>query len=235
MTVVVLNTQWTNVPVADIAELIRASEADVVLLPETPIIVAIHVTDVLALDGTPFQAIPLLKRDSRDTSLLVAESFGLYDDGGSPILGSAQAIPAEAGPTITAVHAFPPPTPWPLSALYGIPDTSDHQARWVNEVRDAVGQCRADAWGIVGGDFNATRDHTAWFDDCGYVDVMVEAGAGGWGTWPDAVPAFLGAPIDRVLVDPAHWTPTAGWIVEMQGTDHRAVVARMMPFEPGAP
>lgn len=228
ITIVALNTQWANVAPGDVAALIAASEADVVFLPETPIIDAIHVRDLLGVDGKEFTVHPERKGDTRDTSLLVSTSLGTYRDAGSPVIGSTRAEPVAEGPTLAAIHPYPPPTPWPLSLLYGTHGIEEAGSRWVEEVRDSLATCTGNAWGIMGGDFNATRDHMSGMPDCGYVDVLAQTGAGGWGTWPDDVPAFLGAPIDRILVDPAHWTPVAGWVVDMDGTDHRAVVARVL-------
>nr|NLD40872.1 endonuclease/exonuclease/phosphatase family protein [Actinomycetales bacterium] len=234
-TIVALNTQWANVPPDVVASLVTAAQADVVFLPETPIIDAIHVRDLLGVAGREFQVFPERKGDSRDTSLLVANDFGEYRSGGHPVIGASRAEPvgasggAATGPTLTAVHAYPPPTPWPLSWLYGEPrEAADaSRDRWVTEVRDSLATCTGQPWGIIGGDFNATRDHISGMPDCGYVDVLVQTGAGGWGTWPDEVHPLLGAPIDRILVDPAHWSPVDSWLVELPGTDHRAVVARV--------
>nr|NLD40388.1 endonuclease/exonuclease/phosphatase family protein [Actinomycetales bacterium] len=231
VTVVALNTQWANVAPDVVAHLVTAAQADVVFLPETPIIDAIHVRDLLAVAGREFQVFPERKGDSRDTSMLVADEFGEYVSAGHPVIGSSRAEPAAGaatGPTLTAIHAYPPPTPWPLSWLYGERSTEESRTRWVEEVRDSLATCTGHAWGIIGGDFNATRDHMAGMPDCGYVDVLAHTGAGGWGTWPDEVHPFLGAPIDRILVDPAHWSPVDSWVVEMPGTDHRAVVARLV-------
>ncbi len=233
VTVVALNTQWANVPPGEIARLVRAAGADVVLLPETPIIDALHVRDLLAFGdaagdgGREFTVLPERKGDSRDTSVLVAADLGAYRSAGSPMVGATQAAPEGEGPVITAIHALGPPTPWPFTWIYGGNSSEQIRQNWVADMEASLSTCTASAWGILGGDFNGTRDHLAGMHDCGYVDVLLETGAGGWGTWPDDIPAWMGAPIDRIYVDPAHWVPLDSWIVDMPGTDHRAVVARV--------
>ena len=80
---------------------------------------------------------------------------------------------------------------------------------------------------FLAGDFNATLDHPVLSSRCGFVSVTEATGAAGWGTWPRSVPALLGTPIDHVFVDPARWNPVHTWIVDVVGSDHRAVVARL--------
>ncbi|MDO5494828.1 MAG: hypothetical protein Q4G64_03860 [bacterium] len=227
LTILTLNTQWANVPPEDVAALVRSASADVVLLPETPIINTIHIRDLLAHEGLEFSVHPERKGDSRDTSLLIAAGLGEYRSAGSPILGSARAESAAEGPLVTAIHALPPATPWPFTWIYGGDHHEEMRLEWVADMERSLALCGGSPWGILGGDFNGTRDHLAGMPTCGYVDVLAQTGAGGWGTWPDDLPAWMGAPIDRIYVDPAHWRPVAGWLVDMDGTDHRAVIARV--------
>lgn len=227
VTVVAFNTHVNRPGAAATAELVLAAQAAAVLLPETPLSDARAIADLLGAAGQVYQVFPDYELDRRSTALLVAESFGTYIGAGSPMIGAVRAAPAGEGPLVTAVHPIRPAEPWPLSALYGSPANGPAHQKWAGEVREAMSACAAAPFGILGGDFNATRDHTFTLPDCGYVDVLAASGAGGWGTWPTELPAWLGTPIDRILVDPAHWVPVAGWVIDVPGSDHRAVVARL--------
>ncbi len=85
---------------------------------------------------------------------------------------------------------------------------------------------------LVAGDFNATPDHRPMraLDEAGYRDSADVANAGFQPTWPVnglfGLIGFLGpvAPIDHVLVSD-DWTVTATQTVEIDGTDHKPVVA----------
>ncbi|MQA05671.1 MAG: hypothetical protein GEV07_24130 [Streptosporangiales bacterium] len=77
------------------------------------------------------------------------------------------------------------------------------------------------------GDVNATLDHEPLADLGGCVDAADAAGAGSAGTWPASAPAAIAAPIDHVFVPRASWLVlgTAARVVD--GSDHRALVARL--------
>lgn len=229
ITVLTLNTQWARVEVEEIVRLTLASSADVLILPETDRQATAQIVDALMAEGHRYSRFPQVRDNAMRTSILVAESVGTYTDAGEPVEGAARAIPDGHGPVITGVHPLPPSVPWPVSLVYGHGGPADLMERWSRQLDEALGTCGFSDWGIVAGDFNATPDHADLAGECGYVDALVAVGAGGWGTWPTRVPSFLGAPIDHILVDPDHWTPVAGWVVDVPGTDHRAVVARLLP------
>lgn len=85
---------------------------------------------------------------------------------------------------------------------------------------------------LVVGDFNATPDHRPMrvLSEVGYRDSVEVVNDGFQPTWPVnglfGLIGFLGpvAPIDHVLVSDA-WTVTATGTLEIDGTDHKPVVA----------
>lgn len=224
VTVVVVNALWGNVTPETVARLVFASYADAVFLPEGSAQLARDVAALLGASGAgEWQAFGQSR--GSDTSLLVSSAFGPYRAGEGPD-GSAIALPDGEGPPLAAVHPLPPPSPWPFGTV------GRSLQDWATEVRESVGVCRQLPGGILGGDLNATLDHPVLSANCGFVDAAATTGAGGWGTWPRGLPALLGTPIDHVFVDPARWTPAATWIVDIEGSDHRAVVARLQEVTP---
>jgi endonuclease/exonuclease/phosphatase family metal-dependent hydrolase len=84
---------------------------------------------------------------------------------------------------------------------------------------------------VVVGDFNATLDHLE-MRSLGCSDVAAEVGRGLTGTWPTSLPAWLGVQIDHVLVG-GGITPNSARVLDLPGSDHRAVLARVtLPVEP---
>ncbi|NMI00097.1 endonuclease/exonuclease/phosphatase family protein [Pseudonocardia acidicola] len=98
---------------------------------------------------------------------------------------------------------------------------------WRSDLELVAGWCGAPVPPIVAGDFNATLDHS-----------LLRAGLGGCrsaatgtgralaGTYPSSLPRWLGIQIDHVLV-PADAVTTRFEIVDVAGSDHRAVLARV--------
>jgi endonuclease/exonuclease/phosphatase (EEP) superfamily protein YafD len=84
---------------------------------------------------------------------------------------------------------------------------------------------------LLVGDFNATLDHPELRSlDC--TDVAAAAGQGLVGTWPTSLPAWVGTQIDHVLVG-GGITPNSARVLDLPGSDHRAVLARVtLPVEP---
>lgn len=82
---------------------------------------------------------------------------------------------------------------------------------------------------IVLGDFNATLDHAAMRAvlGSGYTDVAAATGDGLRASWPAVGSALPGVVIDHVLVG-AGAGASSTRVVEVAGTDHRAVVARVI-------
>ena len=86
---------------------------------------------------------------------------------------------------------------------------------------------------VLLGDFNATLDHAPMrrLHDAGYRDATELSGSGWQPTWPASGSGLQGllppvVQIDHVLVDDG-WSATSTWTVEIDGTDHRALVAEV--------
>ncbi|WP_104434171.1 endonuclease/exonuclease/phosphatase family protein [Kineococcus xinjiangensis] len=223
VTVVTVNTEFSRADVQAVASLVLRTQADVVTMPETTARFAGEVAAAVRTGGGP--ALQVLAHEGRgpentSTSLLVSDRWGPYRKLPArelPMrLGAVAAVPvAGDGPPLAAVHPYPP-------VGEGLPT-------WEAEGLAAVRWCETHPGALVGGDFNATPDHPALraLGEC--VDVSVATGTGSRGTWPSRVPALLGAPIDHVLADARRWRPVASAVVDVPGTDHRAVVARVRP------
>ena len=222
LTVLAFNTYVGSTPAAAVAAVALAAGADVVALPETPPEVAAEIATRLADAGTPMQVFTNDRGYSTvfTTSLLVSDTVGRYaevatEDG----VGYVRADPVDgAGPPIVAVHPSAP--------------TPSNMDWWARELAYAVDLCRQTPGAIVAGDFNATLDHAPMRDLGGCIDAAAAGGlhgAGAFGTWNALVPALLGAPIDHVLADGAAWAVEAVGVVEVGESDHRGIVARLVP------
>jgi hypothetical protein len=219
LVVLTLNTHG-GVSASDLTDLLVDRRADVLVLPETTRTTADEVAELAAQRGRYLQV--LAHRSGRgvtaSTALLVDRDLGTYriEDVVDGSLATFTAVELTgSGPPITAAHPGPP-----VGRSFGV---------WQSLTTAAVEPCRARA-GIVAGDLNATLDHPA-FDDLGTcVDALADAGAGGVGTWPAALPRALGAPIDHVLVDGREWRVLEASVLDApDGTDHRAVEAVLVP------
>jgi endonuclease/exonuclease/phosphatase (EEP) superfamily protein YafD len=82
---------------------------------------------------------------------------------------------------------------------------------------------------LLVGDFNATLDHPELRSlDC--TDVAAAAGRGLIGTWPTSLPPWIGMQIDHVLIG-GGIRPNSARVLDLPGSDHRAVLARItLPF-----
>lgn len=202
--------------VSAVVDLVISSGADVVALPEGQPVVD-EVVAQLAGRGESFQVFPAFGAGpNRGTALLVAESLGTYREVDGPV-GGVRVVPVDGdGPPIAAVH----PTSLP-------PDATADLEKWRSEGSQVQELLQTMTGGIVAGDMNATLDHEQLRETGRYVDAGSAAGVGGYGTFPSSLPGVLGTAIDHVLVDRGRFTVRAGAVVDVPGTDHRAVVVRV--------
>ncbi|GAA1998099.1 hypothetical protein GCM10009818_05670 [Nakamurella flavida] len=219
LVVVSYNTEVGGTTADEIAALVRARGADMVSLPETSEATARRAAELLAAGGRGYQVLHTQERrdDTSSTSLLVADSLGVYALAATPstVLGTVRAEPVgHDGPTLVAVHT-------------GAPVPAIGYDRWAQAVATGVAQARDTPNAIVAGDFNATMDHAPMRDLGDYVDAATEAGRGAEGTWPSTFPVLVAAPIDHVLVNPAHYRVLSTQTVVAGGSDHRALIARL--------
>ncbi|GLJ79349.1 endonuclease/exonuclease/phosphatase family protein [Microbacterium imperiale] len=226
------NTAGPATDAETIAETAVAMQADIVALPETTMETGRAVAVAMGERGQPMWA--HVDRyegpdtwDANSTALLISPELGDYaviesEAGGTSnttIVPSAVAMPVDGdGPIVVAVHAVAPRT----SAMDG----------WRSDLQWLADQCASDDV-IMAGDFNATLDHMARLGvgdaDLGRChDAAKQTGNGGIGTWPTALPAPLGAPIDHVMAT-ASWKPTGSVVLSSldgSGSDHRPLVVQ---------
>lgn len=204
--------------VSAVVDRVISSGADVVALPEGQPVVG-EVVAQLTARGESFQVFPAFGAGpNRGTALLVAESLGAYREVDGPV-GGVRVEPVDGdGPPIAAVH----PTSLP-------PDPTDDLGAWRSEGSQVQELFQTMTGGIVAGDMNATLDHEHLRETGTYVDAGSAVGIGGYGTFPSSLPGVLGTTIDHVLVDRGRFAVHAGAVVDVPGTDHRAVVVRVAP------
>ncbi|WP_053203309.1 endonuclease/exonuclease/phosphatase family protein [Jiangella muralis] len=218
--VLAFNTLYDGAGPRVVADLVTATGADVVVLPETSRETTARAAE---LAGGGFQVLhhQVDAGITSATGLLVASSLGTYGEprpDPSSGLGSFTVRPTAGsdGPPITAVHAWPP--------------TADAMSRWRSDTEWAVRRCRDDEGAIVAGDFNATLDHPALRSPGPCADAAGSRSAAGTGTWPAGWPSWAGTPIDHVLADARTWDVVSFSVLDATGgSDHRPVLAVLRP------
>jgi endonuclease/exonuclease/phosphatase (EEP) superfamily protein YafD len=237
VTVVAWNTLGPATEPAEVADLALETAADVVVLPETREEDAVAAAVLLREAGRPMWVLTAAYdtiSPARSTSMLVSVELGEYSfdatERTTSVLPTVVATPVSGeGPTLIAVHAVAP--------------TTKQMDNWRSDLSLLAELCTGDDV-IMAGDFNATIDHfsglgsldsttretdrlssSARLGEC--TDAAATAGAGAVGTWPTAIPALLGAPIDHVLATD-EWRVTGFRVLDDRdttGSDHRPVVA----------
>lgn len=213
-----------------IAALALETDADIVSLPETTNELGVEIALAMQAAGRPMWVHTVAYDQvskANSTTLLISVDLGEYTVDES-IQTTAQlptvlARPDDGtGPVILAVHALAPIPPM-------VPG-------WAQDLRNLAEACRGDNV-ILAGDFNATLDHfgglgsspEAALGDC--LDAAQVTDNAAVGTWPTALPALVGAPIDHVMATP-NWRVTGMRVIQSHdgyGTDHRPVVAQLSP------
>ncbi len=228
VTVVVWNTLGDAPGARTIATLAIESEADIVSLPETTAETAQAVVALMRSAGLPMVARTVAfgqVSKSLSTSVLISTALGGYrldkSAGSTSTLPSLVMRPDDgSGPTIVAVHVV---APQPNMMRSWGADLS-----WVAETCPSGNV-------IVAGDFNATLDHVAGLGSMAgatvgaCTDAALQGRSGALGTWPVAVPAILGAPIDHVMAT-KNWRVVGARVMDYldgAGSDHRPMVVRL--------
>ncbi|CAN5284887.1 hypothetical protein BH11ACT4_BH11ACT4_20700 [soil metagenome] len=229
VTVLSWNTLGDAPGPSEIARLALDTGAEIVTLPETTNQTGIQVAELMKAAGSPMWVYTVAYDEiskSRSTTLLVSASLGQYrvdtTATTTSVLPTIVATPESgSGPTIIAVHAVAP-----------LPGEMEH---WRSDLR-FLSQACAGSNVIMAGDFNSTLDHyaglgtgSATIGDCS--DAALATGNAAVGTWPAALPALLGAPIDHVMTT-ANWRVTGMRVIQSEdgaGSDHRPILAQLSP------
>ena len=230
VTVVEWNTLGGAAGATAIAKLAIDSGADIVSLPETNEDVANAVAAAMLSSGHPMTVNTLAFNriaQAKSTSVLIATRLGTYHQ--DTAIGSTSTVPTVVlrpdtgtGPVIVGVHAV---APQPA-------DLDD----WRADLEFLKKTC-TDPNVIMAGDFNATLDHFAGLGNragttignC--LDAAQASQNAAVGTWPSALTALGGAPIDHVLATDG-WRVTGMRVVRTldgAGSDHRPIVVQLTP------
>lgn len=142
----------------------------------------------------------------------------------TPYLGVVRVAVADGvGPPFAVMH------PGSLPLVPFGPGAAAKTERWRSDLEVVAEVAAAMSGGVIAGDLNATVDRLPLADVAGYADVGAAAGIGRFATIPSWLPGWVGGAIDHVLVDPDALAVHAAVVMEVAGTDHRAVVVRLAP------
>jgi endonuclease/exonuclease/phosphatase (EEP) superfamily protein YafD len=216
VTVLTANVRHGRADTGALAALIAAEQPDFVVLPEAggdfrdkllPLLTGVGYRSWVASGGG--------RRDGDDVTLLAAERAGdvRVRPGSGMRLPHLEATGGILGPrTLHAVH----PT---------APMSRRGTAFWHEDLALVGRWCTGPVAPLVAGDFNATLDHPALRAALGRCrSAGAGTGQGLVGTFPAGTPRWLGIQIDHVLV-PADALPTRFAVLDVAGSDHRAVLA----------
>ncbi|MCD7101815.1 endonuclease/exonuclease/phosphatase family protein [Pseudoclavibacter sp. 13-3] len=202
----------------DVATLARQVSPQIIALPETTPSEAHALADQLAASGLDMRVVPAQGSDSSwPSSVLISSALGRYrvvDDTSQSVRPGVATKPVNGqGPTIVVAHAQQPG----LAAEQA--QTWRAHLRWLGSWCDS-GEA------IVVGDFNGTDANIgSTLGSCRAPDSTTQGSTTG-GTWPSALPAWLGAPIDRAYTT-AQWQVSGLWPIAGQrvsASDHRPIV-----------
>jgi endonuclease/exonuclease/phosphatase (EEP) superfamily protein YafD len=201
-----------------LAALIADERPDFVVLPEA----GGDFRDKLMplLDGLGYRAWVASggrRRDGADVTLLVGERAG--DVRVWPAAGMRVPHLEATGGILGArtLHAVHPSAPM-----------SERSTAWWHDEMALIGRwCTGPVAPLVAGDFNATLDHPGLRAALGRCrSAAAGTGRGLISTYPAGFPRWLGIQIDHVLV-PADAVTTRFAVLDIPGSDHRAVLARV--------
>jgi len=209
------NTDQQDVDATTIRALIEQTNPNIVVLPEYFTQVAKGTLAAVAKQ----RDMQILGSIDSAATVMVSRSLGDYkvDDRDTPPWAGFVAVPADlSSPRLVIAHLQRP----------DITST----ALWRRHIRWARKQCKGNALAI--GDFNATTDNISPSHTLGQcVDSATALGQRPQGTWPTALPAWLGATIDHVFAGPS-WRPAAFSVLhglDQAGADHRPTFAVLVP------
>lgn len=230
VTVLVANVKKSNVAPDAIVSLVRRTRARVIALPEANAVVADRylralrvATDQPWITWTDARGGRPTDLTAQPTSILVAASLRPERLPGPPQPDGAHGL-VRVGLTVRGTDEA-----LVVSAVHPrSPRLFRSNARWRDDLEALRPLCRAGD--VLAGDFNATPDHSAMraLRDAGCANAAVRAGEGWRATWSGGPFGVVRPTLDHVLTS-GRWTSESAGIRPLPGSDHRAVVARVVP------
>jgi endonuclease/exonuclease/phosphatase (EEP) superfamily protein YafD len=195
---------------------------------------------ILERERPDLVAIPESGQDYRDKLMPLVSSLGYrswvssppgaHDMHGVTLLASERAgdLTVTGGPEILGRHLRATGGILGERAFYAVhpeaPVTRRKTAQWRDDLADIARWTAAPVAPIVAGDFNATLDHAPFRAALGGCrSAAAGTGRGLVATFPSIWPRWFSIQIDHVLV-PARATTTRFEVIDVPGTDHRAVL-----------
>lgn len=218
LTVVSFNAKFAGADPRALADLVRSSGADVVVLVETD---EALIDAVLTGQGLA-SALPHRTRQVSPFAVNGSVILSTYP------LSDEEDIPGSVFDQVSAVATLPDGSEVRLAAVHPPPPVGQPQ-RWYDglaAIDQWLGQA-SDPRLVIAGDFNASFSHPVFRGLAAEMRTAAEAaGVIPWPTWPQekVVPAFTA--IDHVLARGAE--PTGWDSAYIEGSDHRAVIANWM-------
>jgi endonuclease/exonuclease/phosphatase (EEP) superfamily protein YafD len=246
LTVMVANVLGGGADPEQVAKLIRTQRPDLVSLPEARIDVRKRIEQELQGLGYNGYTVQANSAPESATSVLVSATLGKVEftadtlDPGRVNAGLPSPEPQTGKPQPDQAGVIQQTTTrfghivvtggtlgdLRLIAYHGYPPLPSEMAAWKQDLVVLRKWCASDVPTIVAGDFNATTDHADFRDALGRNcrSVGPAVGEGLQGTWPAHRPAFVRTQIDHVVAG-AGVEPSRFKTYELDGTDHRAVIA----------
>lgn len=229
--VLTYNTQGGATDMADIAEIVKAEQVDIVVLPETSAPRGKKLVEMLDRAGYTYQYFDThtsrFQPEFSSTILLISDRLGEYelDTSSSYVDGEISFI--KTRPVLDPVAS----TAWErarpnIIATHPIAPMPERQGRWKKEITTVYENCRENTNFIMAGDFNSTFDHQAALGaKC--KDAAKEAGSGALGTWPSDIYPLFASPIDRIVHGGKYYRGKSARLVQVGGSDHRGLLVQL--------
>lgn len=254
LTVMVANVLGGGADPEEVGKLIRTQHPDLVSLPEAQVDVRERIQEELKGLGYNGYTVQANSAPESATSVLVSATLGkveftadTLDPGrvnasvGSTEPQTGKPEPDKAGVVQQTTTRFGHIVvtggtlgKLRLIAYHGYPPLPSEVTTWKQDLVVLRKWCSSDVPTIVAGDFNATADHADFRDALGKNcrSVGPAVGEGLQGTWPAHRPAFARTQIDHVVAG-AGVEPSRFKTYEIDGTDHRAVIAAVAVAKEG--
>ncbi len=230
VTVLVANAKKSNVAPATIASLVTRTRARVIALPEVNAVAAARYVRALEAATTLSWVTWTDARGGRPTDLTAQPTSIVVEASLRPRRLPVPPQPEGAhGMVRVGLTVRGTDEPLALSAVHPrSPRLLRSNARWRDDLAALRPLCRAGD--VVAGDLNATPDHSLMraLHAAGCRSAAVQAGEGLRATWTGGPFGFLRPMLDHVLTS-GRWTSESADVLPLPGSDHRAVVARIVP------